>query len=51
MTVEQELLTGEIQRNLGRGGIRKPAALQRKKNIDGLELSQYFQIIRGVGGE
>lgn len=49
VTVEQGLLTGEIPRNLGKGGIRKPAALQRKKNIDGLELSQYFQITRGVG--
>lgn len=49
VTVEQGLLTGGIPRNLGKGGIRKPAALQRKKNIDGLELSQYFQITRGVG--
>lgn len=31
VTVEQGLLTGEIPRNLGKGGIRKPAALQRKK--------------------
>lgn len=28
-----------IPRDLGEGEIRKPAALQRKKNIDGLELS------------